>query len=117
MKKLIIENNKVANIIEADGGFNPAGVVLIDYVDGAAIGQDVINGAVVLPTPKTAEELETERLLKIEAENIEQSNQIDQGKSLIRALAVEVFKLMKVADPTLTPLKFKQKIKANLDNF
>ena len=117
MKKLVIENSKVANIIEADVDFSPDGVTLVDHVDGAALGQDFINGAVVLPTPKTAEELETERLLSIEARNIEQSNQIDQGRSITRALAVEVFKLMKASDPTLTPLKFKQQIKANLDSF
>ena len=118
MKRLLVKNGVVENICMADETFvSPDHDETIDWVDGAKVGMAVVNSAVVIPPPKTAEELETERLLKIEAENIKQSNEIDQGKSITRALAVEVFKLMKASDPTLTPLQFKQKIKANLDSF
>lgn len=44
-------------------------------------------------------------------------SEIDTGKSLLRALGVEVFKLAKVADPTLTPAQFKKRIRNTAEGF
>ena len=118
MKKILVKNGFVDNICEAEADFvSPDHDATIDWVEDAQIGYAVENGSVILPVPKTAEELEAERLLKIEAENIRQSNRLSDGRSIIRALGVEVFKLAKAAEPTLTAQQFKERIKTSLDSF
>lgn len=115
MRKCLVKDGVVKNICDADANFvHPDFDETLDWVEGAKIGYSVVNSSVVIPTEQ---EIETERLLKIEADNIRQSNQLSEGRSIIRALGVEVFKLAKAAEPTLTAQQFKERIKTSLDSF
>lgn len=66
---------------------------------------------------KTAAQQAAERDVTQQAEIDRLTAQIDQGKSIIRALGAEVFILAQAASPTLTPTQFKQRIRDRIATF
>ncbi len=84
-----------------------------------------VNGKRVQLTDKEeaardAEELEASQPPKqadLDAEIDALADEIDQGKTFTRALAVEVFKMKKATEPTLTPRQFKTRIRNTIAGF
>lgn len=66
----------------------------------------VPEGATIVPySPPTQAELDA----ALQAEITAMADQLDNGRSMLRSLGVEIYLLAKAADASLTPAKFKQR--------
>ena len=111
MKMVLVKDGKVVNICNNTDPdwIPPDGQTMIDYVEGANIGMDVIDGVVQIPVKSQAElDAEEDASLQRIADKIDRPD-------IIKALATEVFKLAKAAEPSLTPAQFKQRLKNNIN--
>lgn len=95
------------------------------YLGGFGDGAEPPDGAISVPAPINGLDTwdganwiaYTPTQAELEAELDALVSQIDKGRSLLRALAIEVFKLARVNNPNLTPTQFKKRIRNNAEGF